>query len=185
MLLPTSEIPQFAHLRQRDDVVGLLAPGATGIELGVAEAEFAYRVLSKSSIGFLYGVDMYAGDRGHDIDQYKRALRRLAPFQGRSTLLHMRFDEALDLFPDETFDFIYVDGYAHTGEEDGSTFSDWWPKLKSGGIFAGDDYDPAWPEVVTNVDAFLAEKNLNGYVIPFVEKDVAYCKYPTWFTFKP
>lgn len=185
MLLATPEVPQFAHLKQRDDVALLLAPGAVGIELGVAEAEFASRVLSKSSIGFLYGVDMYAGDRGHDIDQYKRALRRLAPFQGRSALLHMRFNEALDLFTDETFDFIYVDGYAHTGEEDGATFRDWWPKLKSGGIFAGDDYDPAWPDVVRNVDAFLEEHRLGGYIIPFVEKDVAYCKYPTWFTLKP
>jgi hypothetical protein len=107
MLRPTTEVPEFSHLRKRDDVVRLLAPGAVGIELGVAEAEFAFRALSQDSIGFLYGVDMYAGDRGHDIDQYKRALRRLLPFQGRSALLHVRFDQALDLFPDETFDFIF------------------------------------------------------------------------------
>ncbi len=186
MLIETTKEPRFNRLARRDDVARLLAPGAVGIELGVAEGEFASRVLSRSEIGFLYGVDMYAGDRGHDIDQYKRALRRLAPFQGRSTLLHMRFDQALDLFDDATFDFIYVDGYAHTGEEGGATFRDWWPKLKPGGLFAGDDYDrAAWPDVVANVDAFLSANSLTGYLIPFVEADVAYCKYPTWFTIKP
>jgi len=175
----------YCHLKQRHDVARLLPPGAIGIELGVAEGVFAERVLSNSDIDFLYGVDMYAGDRGHDIDQYKRALARLSLFRGRSALLHMRFDQALSLFADETFDFIYVDGYAHTGEEDGATFRDWWPKLKRGGVLAGDDYDPAWPDVVRHVDAFLTARGCTGYIIPSVEKDVAYCKYPTWFTIKP
>ncbi|MEZ5958980.1 MAG: class I SAM-dependent methyltransferase [Hyphomonadaceae bacterium] len=186
MLINTKSEPRFAHLARRDDVASLLAPGAIGIELGVAEGEFASRVLAHTRIGLLYGVDMYAGDRGHDLDQYKRALRRLMPFAGRSALLHMRFDQALDLFADESLDFIYVDGYAHTGEEGGATFHDWWPKLKRGGIFAGDDYDQAaWPDVVSNVNAFLAGNGLTGYLIPNVESDVAYCKYPTWFTIKP
>lgn len=185
MLIPTPDEPRFSNLKKRDDVGLLLPAGAIGIELGVAEAEFSSRILSRTPISFLYGVDMYAGDRGHDLDQYKRALRRLAPHRGRSTLLHMRFDQALDLFPDDSFDFIYVDGYAHTGEEGGATFNDWWPKLKQGGVFAGDDYDQgAWPDVFENVNAFLANRDLKGYVIPYVEPDVAYCKYPTWFTIK-
>lgn len=184
-MVQTSQSQNYAHLRRRDDVALLLPNGAIGIELGVAEGVFSERVLEKSEIGFLYGVDMYAGDRGHDIEQYKRALRRLARFRGRSTLLHMRFDQALDLFPDAYFDFIYVDGYAHTGEEGGATFHNWWPKLKPGGVFAGDDYDPAWPDVVRHVDAFLSAHELTGYLIPSVEADVAYCKYPTWFTIKP
>lgn len=156
-----------------------------GIELGVAEGEFAYRLLQKPTFSFLYGVDAYAGDRGHDIDQYKRVLRRLDVFRNRYSLLQMRFDQAVDLFDDHTFDFVYVDGYAHTGEEGGATFRDWWPKLRPGGVFAGDDYDPAWPDVVKQVDQFLGEHALTGYLIPFVEKDTPYCKYPTWFTIKP
>lgn len=180
-----SQSNAYGHLQQRHDVARLLPPGAVGIELGVAEGVFAERVLANTEVGFLYGVDMYAGDRGHDLEQYKRALTRLSRFRGRSALLHMRFDEALGLFADDSLDFIYVDGYAHTGEEDGATFRDWWPKLKPGGVFAGDDYDPAWPDVVRHVDAFLNARGLSGYIIPSKERDVAYCKYPTWFTFKP
>lgn len=184
-MIETTSLPAYERLKRRDDVAKLLRPGAIGIELGVAEAIFAERVLSNSSIGFLYGVDMYAGDRGHDLGQYKRALSRLLKFQGRSALLHMRFEQALDLFPDRFFDFVYVDGYAHTGEEGGGTFRDWWPKLKPGGIFAGDDYDPAWPDVMLHVDEFLRDKQLTGYVIPHVEPAERFCKFPTWFTIKP
>jgi hypothetical protein len=111
-------------------------------------------------------------------------LRRLDRFRATYSLLRMRFDQAVDLFPDGYFDFIYVDGYAHTGEEAGQTFRDWWPRLKAGGVFAGDDYDRAWPDVVQNVDAFLAANGQTGYVIPYVEPDTAYCRYPTWFAIK-
>jgi hypothetical protein len=185
IVIDTSTIPALSHLKRREDFVQLLPYGATGIELGIAEGILSERLLTNPTVGFLYGVDMYAGDRGHDVAQYKRALARMEQFRGRYSLLHLRFDHALELFPDETFDFVYVDGYAHTGEEDGATFRDWWPKLKPGGLFAGDDYDPAWPDVVRNVETFLRERSLTGYAIMSTEKDTPYCKYPTWFTFKP
>jgi hypothetical protein len=171
-------------LRQRDDVALIAAEGGVGIELGVAEGYFAERVLAASHLSHLYGVDMYAGDRGHNLDQYKRALRRLAAFRGRHTLLKMRFDEALDLFPDEHFDFVYVDGYAHDGEDGGKTFSDWYPKLRAGGVFAGDDYHSDWPLVVANVDRFLTDKGLELHVIACSET-THYSRYPTWFALKP
>ncbi|HYD84363.1 MAG TPA: class I SAM-dependent methyltransferase [Opitutus sp.] len=184
-MIDTSQTLQYAHLKKRDDVALLLPSGSIGIELGVAEGELASRLLKAPMLRFLYGVDAYAGDRGHDIDQYKRVLRRLDCYRHRYSLLQMRFDQALDLFDDASFDFIYVDGYAHTGEEGGATFREWWPKLKPGGVFAGDDYDPAWPDVVRHVDAFLADQQLTGFVIPYVESETPYCKYPTWFTLKP
>jgi hypothetical protein len=113
------------HLRRRDDVIDLVPRGGIGIELGVAEGVLSERLLQRQPLPHLHSVDMYAGDRGHDNEQYKRALRRLAPYRHRNTVLKLRFDEALDLFPDAYFDFIYVDGYAHTGEESGATFDDW------------------------------------------------------------
>lgn len=132
-------------LRLRHDVAKLAEPGGIGIELGVAEGVFAERVLRTSKLSFLYGVDMYAGDRGHDTDQCRRALARLLRFRGRHAILRMRFDEALSLFPDNHFDFAYVDGYAHTGEEEGKTLEDWFPKVKLGGNSSGDDYGERWP----------------------------------------
>ena len=42
----------------------------------------------------------------------------------------MTFDDAIDLFEDQFFDFIYIDGFAHTGEEGGETLIKWYRKLK-------------------------------------------------------
>jgi hypothetical protein len=171
--------------KRRDDVATLLKPGGMGVELGVAEGGFSERILKRSKLAHLYSIDMWAGDRGHDVHQYKKAVGRLDPFKMRNSILRMRFDEALDLFPNGSCDFIYVDGYAHTGEEEGRTFRDWFPKLKSGGIFAGDDYSPEWPLVVKEVDKFVAENNLKMFVIDCQEKDDWASQYPTWFAFKP
>ncbi len=172
------------RLTSRDQVVTLAARGGIGVELGVAEAGLSQKLLGHQVLSHLFCIDMYAGDRGHDVEQYKRAIARLLPFRDRSTLIKLRFDEALDLFPDAFFDFIYVDGYAHTGEEGGQTIADWYPKLKPGGIVAGDDYHPRWPLVLEAVHAFVAERGLPLYLIDCAE-DVPYARYPTWFTAKP
>jgi predicted O-methyltransferase YrrM len=172
------------YLTRRDDVISLVRKGGVGIELGVAEGVLSERFLKRNVLSHLYSIDMYAGDRGHDNEQYKRTLRRLAHYRNRNTLIKLRFDEALVLFEDATFDFIYIDGYAHTGEESGQTLLDWYSKLKPGGILAGDDYCAEWPLVVAEVDRFTAAKGLPLHVIDCRE-DAAYCRHPTWFTRKP
>ncbi|MBN8829345.1 MAG: class I SAM-dependent methyltransferase [Sphingomonadales bacterium] len=169
---------------RRDDVATLFLEGGTGVELGVAGGDFSERILQRSKIGYLYSIDMWAGDRGHDMQQYREAIARLSPHRQRNATLRMRFDEALPLFPDRSLDFIYVDGYAHDGELNGQTFNDWLPKLKPGGIIAGDDYHPDWPLVMAAVDRFVVEHGLELHVIQCGE-DSWNSKYPTWFAMKP
>ena len=127
---------------------------------------------------------MWASDRTHDVEQYKTAMRNLSPYKEKNSILRMRFDEALDLFDNNFFDFIYVDGYAHTGEDDGQTFRDWFPKLKTGGIFAGDDYDPGWPLVVEEVDKFVAQNDLTLHTINCRENSDPYSRSPSWLAIK-
>ena len=167
---------------KRHEVANLLKENSIGIELGIAEGIYSSRMVKSGKFKWYYGVDMYAGSQ-HDVEQYKRALK-LVGLESNYSLLKMTFDEALDLFPDEYFDFIYVDGYAHTGEEGGKTFRNWWPKLKKGGMFAGDDYhEKHWPLVYMNVNDFCRKKNLEINVTTETE-NIGYCKYPTWYVFK-
>jgi len=129
-----------------------------------------------------FGVDVY-GDT-HDITEYKKALRTVG-LRSNYHLLRMTFDDALDLFPDNFFDFIYVDGYAHTGEEGGRTLIDWYAKLKPGGVMAGDDYDAQrWPLVVWAVHHLVAQLGLSLKVTDQVQ-DAAYNKFRSWFFTKP
>ncbi|MDA5556400.1 class I SAM-dependent methyltransferase [Shimia sp. MMG029] len=128
--------------------------GLIGIELGVAGGWYSRRLMETGLFKELYGVDLY-GDH-HDTAEYIKALKNVG--MGKPYwLLRMSFEQALDAFPDEFFDFVYIDGYAHTGEERGKTMFDWFAKVKVGGMIAGHDYHKKWPLVEICVDALADE----------------------------
>jgi predicted O-methyltransferase YrrM len=182
-----TEMPEVHLLSQyhsRTDVLKMIAnENGIGVELGVAEGHFSRMILKEfeETDFYLYSIDMWAGDRGHDIEQYKTAVVNLEPWKRSNTILKMTFDEALPLFPDDYFDFIYVDGYAHTGEGGGKYFRDWWPKLRVGGVFAGDDYHQDWPLVIKEVNRFAIDVDHDIFVIPNRIEGDPWSQYPSWF----
>jgi len=168
---------------ERWDVINPLTEnGNIGIELGVAAGSFSTRMVHSGRFKQYFGVDIY-GD-GHNVKEYKKALLAVG-LNENFHLLRMTFDQALDLFPDNYFDFIYCDGYAHTGEEGGRTLIDWYPKLKIGGVMAGDDYDvAAWPLVVWAVNNVVVQLKVPLMVTDKVS-DQAYNRYRSWYFVKP
>tara|TARA_R110000824_G_scaffold120382_5_gene275679 strand:- start:21569 stop:22132 length:564 start_codon:yes stop_codon:yes gene_type:complete len=151
--------------------------GARGCELGVWKGKFSEQLLRNSDCQEFYSIDRWAGDRGHDKREYLKATRRLKRFGSRSMILRLEFSEALTLFPDGFFDFVYIDGYAHTGQDDGKTIDTWYDKVKPGGCFSGHDYHPDFPLVIKHVDEFVSKHQLQLYVT----QD----KVPSWFVFRP
>lgn len=162
----------------RHDVIrSLKGNDNIGIELGVAGGIFSKRMVDSGKFKKFYGVDLYADH--HDTEEYVRALKHVGldvPY----TLLRMSFDDALTLFDENYFDFIYFDGYAHTGEEGGKSFIDWYKKVKVGGIFAGDDYHDSWPLVKWAVNSFVktlgVELNVTG-----LTETTNLSHFPSWF----
>ncbi len=155
--------------------------GLIGIELGVAGGWYSRRLRETGLFAQLYGVDIY-GDR-HDTGEYVKALKNVGIGENY-WLLRMRFDEALDMFPDEHFDFVYIDGYAHNGEERGKTMFDWYAKVKVGGMIAGHDYHKKWPLVTTSVDTL---SDLTGQPIlrsALSEPRDPQDKFPSWAMMK-
>jgi len=152
------------NYKAREEIVKLLACNAIAVELGVAEGKFSKKLLDNHSFSILYGIDIYAGDRGHDDAQYNSAKKLTEEYEDYK-LIRKKFEEALQDFPDEYFDFIYIDGYAHTGNESGKTMQDWYPKLKSGGIFSGDDYTERYRENFDAVNNFAKQYELELSVI--------------------
>lgn len=168
------------QLKYRHEIVHLVKENGIGIELGVAQGEFAERILKINRLSQFHGVDKY--DDHHDEREYLKTLKRLMVYKNY-TLHRMTFDDALKLFPDEHFDFIYIDGYAHTGQNNGKTLHDWYAKLKSGGIFSGDDYCPQYQKTIDIVDKFVKEKNLELHLIKCFENTI-WSRNPTWYCYK-
>jgi predicted O-methyltransferase YrrM len=148
-----------------------------GVELGVFLGSYSKIILEKSNLSKLYSVDAWAGDRGHNAQEYLKTIRALSTYTGRSIVLRVFFSEARELFDDESLDFVYIDGYAHNGQEGGATLRDWWHKIRPGGVFSGHDYHAAWPETVKQVDKFVKEHSLVMHTTP---KD----QFPSWYVIK-
>lgn len=166
---------------RRHDIVSHLSGNTNiGLELGVAEGIYSKRMVNSNVFKVFYGIDAYADM--HDTFEYKRALKHIG-LEANYKLLRMKFDEALDLFDDSYFDFIFVDGYAHTGQEGGKTLYDWYPKLKVGGIMAGDDYHDDWPLVKHSVNEFAAQLGVELMTTDVVESN-PYSQFPCWYFFK-
>ncbi len=153
-----------------------MKPGCIAVELGVARGEFSDALLLRGpETMHLTSVDRWSDHHDAAEEQFARGL--LAQHGKRSAVLKATFDEALMMFPNNHFDFIYIDGYAHTGQENGQTLWRWWTKLKCGGIFAGHDYHPQWPETVAQVDRFIANMGHHMFTTPDDE-------FPSWWTVK-
>lgn len=77
-----------------------------------------------------------------------------------SRLYRMTSEAAVDKFDDASLDLIYVDG-DHSHDAVLSDLRLYWPKLKVGGVLAGDDYENVhgWG-VISAVDQFAAEEEL-------------------------
>lgn len=176
--MPKVSVIRHSEMLRHDVANQLNGQNNVGIELGVAEGVFSKRMVASSKFRIFYGVDLY-GDT-HDTAEYIRALNYIGVDEQVYKLLRIDFDSALQVFPDDFFDFIYIDGYAHTGEEGGRTLVDWFPKLKNGGILAGDDYHDDWPLVKWAVNNFAqqagSQLNMTGQ-----NESAKWCHYPTWF----
>lgn len=165
----------------REGIAHLAPPGSIGVELGVATGQFSKRLLNTGQFNILYSIDAWAGG-SHDLSEMKQAQQALDPFGERSVIIRARFDEAVSLFEEEFFDFIYIDGFAHTGQEEGQTLRQWWPKLKPGGLFAGDDYSPSWPLTVKAVDEFAAGRTVGVFESKCLHS--VWDQSPSWYLYK-
>jgi predicted O-methyltransferase YrrM len=159
----------------RADLAHLIPANGIMVELGVAAGNFAVELMSQNPHATYVGVDRWSDH--HDERERVTANQRINQLGGIA--LRSTFADALWHFLDQSLDMVYVDGYAHTGQDGGKTLADWWPKVKSGGIFAGHDYDNThYPQTVQVVDSFMAQHGLTLHIIN--EKPHA-----SWWVVKP
>lgn len=181
-------------------------PNGVGIEIGVLRGEYSKIILDRWDNGTLYLVDTwrhldeYIDLNGRD-DQYHydcmmETAKNIKEHQHRAHMIRMDSSIAAGIFPDEYFDFIFIDA-DHSYEAVMKDLKVWWPKIKKGGLFCGDDYIPDDGDIwlINNSDGskqyagkFGVRKavnefaQINGLKI-YSTTDEPYWK--QWYTFKP
>lgn len=151
----------FRPLYER--MVSGAADDAVFVELGVwkgmSAAYMGVRIANSGKRISLYAVDafgdsMYDGD-GSDDERYSEVVRVLEPVQAHVRVVRSRSVDAAALFADGAVDFVFVDA-CHDCEAVKADISAWLPKVRSGGLLAGDDYGNAgYPGVKRAVDELL------------------------------
>jgi hypothetical protein len=151
-------------------------PVKTGAELGVAAGNYSSVLISSHKFDKFFCIDKW---NDHHNENERLKVKRKFANNNNVEILHTVFSKAVLLFEDNFFDFIYIDGYAHTGQNNGETLRQWFPKLKKGGIFAGHDYcQKRWPKTYQNVNKFLKEEL--KYKIHTTKEPVD----PSWYILK-
>lgn len=129
------------------DVIRKLGPNLQGAEVGVHSGLSSYTLLSEcSNIDLLIGIDHYQQyeDWNGTVsqatqDQLFEIIKQNADFIGsRFNILRATSIDAAKSIPDQSLDFVYIDG-DHSTEAVYQDLIHYVPKVKSGGIVSGHD----------------------------------------------
>lgn len=113
-----------------------------------------------------YCVDTWEGAEEHqDYDIIKHQQlesifnNNMAPVNNYYKSIKSYSHRAAKHFKNNSIDFCYVDA-DHSYEGVKKDLHAWWPKIKSGCYFGGDDYTKGWPGVQKAVNEFFNIKNI-------------------------
>lgn len=170
----------LTDIRSVIHLIGMEGPNLVGLELGVYRAESHCTILQNCpNVKMLYGIDAWVpytdwmnpkGDgplnsvgpaeieliewTAHHNIRWSGEGHRSEIWKGFTEELHTRADP-------ETFDFIFFDSWLSTSQVI-QELTDWYPKLKTGGLCIGHDYNCR--ETSEGVHAFLLQENLNVHM---------------------
>jgi len=123
--------------------------GGTWVELGSwtgrSAAYCVVELINRDKLGPFYCVDTWRGEAAIAYDtaivqDLKKIFRQnLKPVLKQIKMLSMISWDAAEKFSDESVDFCYVDA-GHSYEAVTNDLTAWWPKLRPGSMFGGDDY---------------------------------------------
>jgi predicted O-methyltransferase YrrM len=117
-----------------------------GVEIGIAEGFTSERLLKCNDTLVLHCIDPFAdyvdwnGNNLNDRQIRKQEfLEKTEQFKDHRHVYEKTSDDAVSEFEDGSLDFIFIDGL-HTYDQVKKDMENFYPKIKSGGLFAGHDY---------------------------------------------
>jgi len=152
-----------------------------GAEIGVYNGELSHLLIQIPNIERLYLVDPYKeykdvsihdSQKTHDL-RYEMVCEK---FKNEPVkVLRKTSREAINLIPDNSLDFVYIDA-DHSSEEVKWDVSNWYKKVKNGGVVAGHDFSFLTYQVARSIMEFV--ESLGGGILTLCEGD------STWFLIK-
>ncbi len=143
------DLSHDGRLQRIEYVSTLVKPGDVGAQIGVWMGDFAYYGLLPIQPSKLYLIDPWEVYNDY---MYDTVSRMFAPFDNVE-ILRMKSESAADLFPDEFFDYVYING-DHSYGAVMHDLTNYLPKVKVGGYIIGDNY--GWKGVGPGVQQFLS-----------------------------
>ena len=108
-------------------------------------------------------VDTWLGSPEHSEEEsiknntlYEEFISNMEPVKEYYTPLRMTSLEAVTRYEDESLTFVLLDA-AHDYDNVKADILAWLPKVKKGGVIAGDDYHHTWSGVIKAVDEILPD----------------------------
>ena len=155
-----------------DFVIEQLPSNSVWVELGSwtgkSSAYCTVELINKKKLKEFHCIDTWKGSeetaqKNMDIvkqdtlfDVFKNNIKPVEKFVSIHRM--MSWDSA-KLFEDESLDFVYVDA-DHRYESVLKDLNAFWPKIKKGSYFGGDDYTKGHPGVQKAVKEFFADKEI-------------------------
>lgn len=192
----TSMIKQMLSVRQGNSIVPLnqvsaygllpyvrdLGTDLTGCELGVCKGfTLRYFFDLAPEISKVYAIDSWTSYMDwwgqvtqNMVDSWRNdAMDLLKPYMDKIEILEMDSVKAANHISDHSLDYIFIDG-DHSYQAVVRDLDNYWNKVKSGGIFAGHDWNLS--DVNRAVNEFRQKNNITSE-IKFTESNV-------WFWYK-
>lgn len=184
------EVPNvnITHRDQFGELLNSMGLLGCAVEVGVHRGEFSRALLDTWRGMHLFLIDPWekmpeyendptnGGDRHADMDA---CISALSQHRDRWIVLRRMSADAAHVFLDNYLDFVYIDAN-HNEQFVRQDLELWYPKVKTGGIFAGHDYcsTVTWPGVRKAVDEFCAR-------VPGVTINVTGEPGGSWWIVKP
>ena len=156
----------FNHMITYDYLIEQCPEGGTMVELGAWLGKSSSYLVDKSVNRNVIIIDSWKGSPNElttthkfatEVDIYEVFKQNM----GERTYKSIRglSSEAVSQFEDESLDVVFID-LTHTYESVKENINLWLPKVKSGGILSGHDYEDSWPGVVKAVDEMLPKRTI-------------------------
>lgn len=117
-----------------------------GIEIGCANGDTSKYLLDVNKNLKIFSIDPYENYvdwNGNNLTNmstiYQEAMELLSPYGDRFVHIKNYSDNVVDMFEDESVDFVFIDGL-HTYDQVLKDCKNFYSKVKKNGVFSGHDY---------------------------------------------